>query len=59
MIQFCHANNLEKAVITTCSGIDKPIGVSGFELTTHALPETLQGSLTGRERIERELKGEA
>jgi hypothetical protein len=58
MIQFCHANNLEKAVITTCSGIDKPIWVSGFELT-RAMPETLQGSLPGRERIERELKGEA
>jgi len=39
-------------------GIDKPIGVSGFELT-RALPETLQSSLPSIEQIERELEGEA
>jgi len=38
-------------------GIDKPIGVSSFELT-RALPETLQSSLPSIEEIERELGGE-
>ena len=37
-------------------GVDKPIGVSGFELT-RALPETLQSSLPSIEQIERELGG--
>ena len=37
-------------------GVDKPIGVSGFELT-RALPETLQSSLPSIEQIERELAG--
>lgn len=37
-------------------GIDKPIGVSGFELT-RALPETLQSSLPSIEQIEKELEG--
>jgi len=37
-------------------GIDKPIGVSSFELT-RALPETLQSSLPSIEEIERELGG--
>ncbi|PKL44169.1 MAG: DUF1016 domain-containing protein [Candidatus Riflebacteria bacterium HGW-Riflebacteria-1] len=36
-------------------GIDKPIGVSGFELT-RALPETLQTSLPSIEQIEKELE---
>ncbi len=35
-------------------GMDKPIGVSSFELT-RALPETLQTSLPSIEAIEREL----
>jgi predicted nuclease of restriction endonuclease-like (RecB) superfamily len=38
-------------------GIDKPIGVSSFELT-RALPKTLQSSLPSIEDIERELGGE-
>lgn len=37
-------------------GMDKPIGVSGFELT-RALPQTLQSSLPSIEDIERELEG--
>ena len=37
-------------------GMDKPIGVSGFELT-RALPETLQSSLPTIEQIEREFEG--
>ena len=37
-------------------GVDKPIGVSGFELT-RALPKTLQSSLPSIEQIERELRG--
>ncbi len=37
-------------------GVDKPIGVSSFELT-RALPETLQSSLPTIEQIERELEG--
>ena len=36
-------------------GVDKPIGVSGFELT-RALPESLESSLPTIEEIERELK---
>lgn len=38
-------------------GLEKPIGVSSFELT-RALPETLQSSLPSIEQIERELGGE-
>jgi predicted nuclease of restriction endonuclease-like (RecB) superfamily len=38
-------------------GMDKPIGVSGFELT-RALPETLQSSLPSIEQIEQELEGD-
>ncbi|MFP1872756.1 YhcG family protein [Lonsdalea quercina] len=38
-------------------GMEKPIGVSSFELT-RALPETLQSSLPSIEQIERELGGE-
>jgi predicted nuclease of restriction endonuclease-like (RecB) superfamily len=38
-------------------GMDKPIGVSSFELT-RALPEQLQSSLPSIEEIERELQGE-
>jgi len=38
-------------------GVDKPIGVSSFELT-RALPDTLQTSLPSIEQIERELGGE-
>jgi predicted nuclease of restriction endonuclease-like (RecB) superfamily len=38
--------------------MDKPIGVSGFELT-RALPETMQSSLPSIEDIERELEGDA
>jgi len=38
-------------------GVDKPIGVSSFELT-RALPKTLQSSLPSIEEIERELGGE-
>ncbi|MFT3801916.1 MAG: PDDEXK nuclease domain-containing protein [Burkholderiaceae bacterium] len=38
-------------------GVEKPIGVSSFELT-RALPETLQSSLPSIEQIERELGGE-
>jgi len=37
-------------------GMDKPIGVSSYELT-RALPETLQSSLPSIEEIERELQG--
>lgn len=37
-------------------GIDKPIGVSSFELT-RALPKTLESSLPSIEQIERELEG--
>lgn len=37
-------------------GVDKPIGVSSFELT-RALPATLQSSLPSIEQIERELGG--
>jgi predicted nuclease of restriction endonuclease-like (RecB) superfamily len=37
--------------------MDKPIGVSGFELT-RALPTTLQSSLPSIEDIERELQGD-
>lgn len=37
-------------------GIDKPIGVSGFELT-RALPESLESSLPSIEQIEKELEG--
>ncbi len=37
-------------------GMDKPIGVSSFELT-RALPETLQSSLPSIEEIEHELEG--
>jgi predicted nuclease of restriction endonuclease-like (RecB) superfamily len=37
-------------------GMDKPIGVSGFELT-RALPEALKSSLPSIEEIERELEG--
>lgn len=37
-------------------GVDKPIGVSRYELT-RALPETLQSSLPSIEEIERELQG--
>ena len=37
-------------------GMDKPIGVSSFELT-RALPKTLQSSLPSIEQIERELGG--
>lgn len=37
-------------------GMDKPIGVSSFELT-RALPGTLQSSLPSIEEIERELQG--
>lgn len=37
-------------------GVDKPIGVSSFELT-RALPETLQSSLPSIEQIEKELEG--
>ncbi len=38
-------------------GMDKPIGVSSFELT-RALPHTLQSSLPSIEEIERELQGD-
>jgi predicted nuclease of restriction endonuclease-like (RecB) superfamily len=37
-------------------GVDKPIGVSSFELT-RALPKTLKSSLPSIEQIERELAG--
>ena len=37
-------------------GIDKPIGVSSFELT-RALPKTLESSLPSIEQIEQELEG--
>lgn len=37
-------------------GVDKPIGVSSFELT-RALPESLESSLPTIEQIERELEG--
>jgi len=37
-------------------GIDKPIGVSSFELT-RALPESLESSLPSIEQIEKELEG--
>ncbi|WP_244148955.1 hypothetical protein [Desulfonatronum thioautotrophicum] len=36
--------------------MDKPIGVSGFELT-RALPESLKSSLPTIEEIEQELEG--
>ena len=39
-------------------GMDKPIGVSSFELT-RALPESLESSLPTIEEIERELEGDA
>ncbi|WP_235185544.1 PDDEXK nuclease domain-containing protein [Desulfonatronum thiodismutans] len=39
----------------TLRGIDKPIGVSGFELT-RALPESLRTSLPSIEQIENELR---
>ena len=39
-------------------GMDKPIGVSSFELT-RALPESLESSLPTIEEIERELEGGA
>jgi predicted nuclease of restriction endonuclease-like (RecB) superfamily len=39
-------------------GVDKPIGVSSFELT-RALPESLETSLPSIEQIERELEGES
>ena len=39
-------------------GMDKPIGVSGYELT-RALPAELQSSLPSIEEIERELLGES
>lgn len=39
-------------------GLDKPIGISGYELT-RALPENLETSLPSIEQIERELQGEA
>ena len=38
-------------------GMDKPIGVSGFEIT-RALPKTLESALPSIEQIERELGGE-
>jgi predicted nuclease of restriction endonuclease-like (RecB) superfamily len=38
-------------------GVDKPIGVSGYELT-RALPAELQSSLPSIEEIERELQGD-
>jgi hypothetical protein len=37
-------------------GMDKPIGVSSYELT-RALPRDLQSSLPSIEEIERELQG--
>ena len=37
-------------------GVDKPIGVSSYELT-RALPQALQTSLPSIEQIERELQG--
>jgi hypothetical protein len=37
-------------------GIDKPIGVSSYELT-RALPEQLESNLPSIEQIERELQG--
>ena len=40
----------------TLRGVDKPIGVSGYELT-RALPDSLQSSLPSIEQIERELEG--
>ena len=40
----------------TLRGVDKPIGVSGYELT-RALPESLQSSLPSIEQIEQELEG--
>lgn len=39
----------------TLRGVDKPIGVSGYELT-RALPESLQSSLPSIEQIEQELE---
>ncbi|MFO0108604.1 MAG: DUF1016 domain-containing protein, partial [Burkholderiales bacterium] len=38
-------------------GVDKPIGVSSYELT-RALPENLGSSLPSIEEIERELQGD-
>ncbi|MFA7622008.1 MAG: PDDEXK nuclease domain-containing protein [Aminobacteriaceae bacterium] len=40
----------------TLRGVDKPIGVSAYELT-RALPESLQSSLPSIEQIEQELEG--
>lgn len=40
----------------TLRGVDKPIGVSSYELT-RALPDSLQSSLPSIEQIERELEG--
>lgn len=40
----------------TLRGVDKPIGVSGYELT-RALPDSLQSSLPSIEQIEQELEG--
>lgn len=41
----------------TLRGVDKPIGVSGYELT-RALPDSLQSSLPTIEQIEQELEGD-